>query len=268
MSNKNSPIGVFDSGIGGLTVVKSLMHNLPQENVVYFGDIARIPYGTKSVSTIKKFTEQTVRFLLNQDVKAIIIACNTISAVAKDTVLQLAGNIPVIDVISAGAKAATAGANKIGVIATPATINSNAYPRAIQQLNPQSEVHSQACALFVNMIEEGFIKHPALDLIAAEYLNPLLKYKLEALILGCTHYPLITDTIAKIVGNDIKIIDPAITAVSLLQSILAKTGQLNQNTTINGNYRFYVTDVPIKFQSIGEMFLGHPMQHLEVVSVE
>lgn len=268
MSNKNSPIGVFDSGIGGLTVVKSLMHNLPQENVVYFGDIARIPYGTKSVSTIKKFTEQTVRFLLNQDVKAIIIACNTISAVAKDTVLQLAGNIPVIDVISAGAKAATASANKIGVIATPATINSNAYPRAIQQLNPQSEVHSQACALFVNMIEEGFIKHPALDLIAAEYLNPLLKYKLEALILGCTHYPLITDTIAKIIGNDIKIIDPAITAVSLLQSILAKTGQLNQNTTINGNYRFYVTDVPIKFQSIGEMFLGHPMQHLEVVSVE
>ncbi len=268
MSNKNSPIGVFDSGIGGLTVVKSLMHNLPQENVVYFGDIARIPYGTKSVSTIKKFTEQTVRFLLNQDVKAIIIACNTISAVARDTVLQLAGNIPVIDVISAGAKAATASASKIGVIATPATINSNAYPRAIQQLNPQTEVHSQACALFVNMIEEGFIKHPALDLIAAEYLNPLLKQKLEALILGCTHYPLITETIAKIVGNDIQIIDPAITAVSLLQAILNKTGQLNQNLTANGSYRFYVTDVPIKFQSIGEMFLGHPMQHLEVVSVE
>lgn len=268
MSNKNSPIGVFDSGIGGLTVVKSLMHNLPQENVVYFGDIARIPYGTKSISTIKKFTEQTVRFLLNQDVKAIIIACNTISAVARDTVLQLAGNIPVIDVISAGAKAATASASKIGVIATPATINSNAYPRAIQQLNPQAEVHSQACALFVNMIEEGFINHPALDLIAAEYLNPLLKHKLEALILGCTHYPLITETIAKIVGNNIQIIDPAITAVSLLQAILNKTGQLNQNLTANGSYRFYVTDVPIKFQSIGEMFLGHPMQHLEVVSVE
>ena len=265
--NNTAPIGVFDSGIGGLTVVKSLMQNLPSENVIYFGDIARIPYGTKSVSTIKKFTEQTVRFLLNQDVKAIIIACNTISAVAKDTVLQLAGNIPVVDVISAGARAANNNGNKIGVIATPATINSNAYPRTIHALNPQLEVHSQACALFVNMIEEGFINHPALELIARDYLASLQSWKLDSLILGCTHYPLITPTINKIMGNQVKIIDPAITAVEILSEILSDTDKLNQSHE-NGSYRFYVTDVPIKFQAIGEMFLGHPMEHLEVVSVE
>lgn len=267
MNFNNSPIGVFDSGIGGLSVVKSLMESLPNENVVYFGDIARIPYGTKSVATIKKFTEQTVKFLLKQEVKAIVIACNTISAVAKDTVLQLAGNIPVIDVISAGTKASTDISDKIGVIATPATINSNAYPRAIHEINSDAQVFSQACALFVPMIEEGFIEHAALELIARDYLAPLLEDDIDSLILGCTHYPLIYKTIAKVAGDKVKIIDPAITTCKQLADVLIDCDMLNTSGK-RGQYKFYVTDVPVKFQRIGEMFLNHALEHLEVVSVE
>lgn len=267
MLNERNPIGVFDSGIGGLTVVKSLMQQLPHENIVYFGDIARIPYGTKSVATIKKFTEQTVRFLLKQDVKAIIIACNTISAVAKDTVIQLANDVPVIDVISAGATAATINGKNIGVIATPATINSNAYPQAIHKLAPHTVVHSQACALFVTMVEEGFIDHPALELVARDYLESLIEDKIDTLVLGCTHYPLIKKTIAKIMGEKVSIIDPAITACQKLTEILQQKNLLN-NTGRPGKYKFYVTDVPVKFQSIGERFLNYPIEYLDVVNVE
>lgn len=264
---KNNPIGVFDSGIGGLSVVKSLMASLPNENVVYFGDIARIPYGTKSVATIRKFTEQTMRFLLEQEVKAIIIACNTISAVAKETVLKLAGNIPVVDVITAGTEAITKSSTRIGVIATPATIDSNAYPRAIHAINSDIEVFSQACALFVPMVEEGFINHPALTLVAQEYIEPLLKDNINSLILGCTHYPLIRETISKIVGGNVQIIDPAITACKQLTDILTVSNALNTSGKV-GTYKFYVTDVPVKFRRVGEMFLNHQMDHLEVVSVE
>lgn len=267
MIYKNSPIGVFDSGIGGLSVVRSLMKQLPHENVVYFGDNARIPYGNKSVATIKKFTEQTVKFLLQQEVKAIIIACNTISAVAKDTVLKLAKDIPVIDVISAGTQASTAISHKIGIIATPATINSNAYPRAIHEINPNAEVYSQACALFVPMVEEGFIEHPALKLVAEDYLRPLLMNDIDSLVLGCTHYPLISKTITEIAGSNIRIIDPAITACNELEKILHANKTINTSNT-PGTYKFYVTDVPVKFQRIGEIFLNHPIEHLEVVSVE
>ena len=263
----DNPIGVFDSGIGGLSVVKNIMCNLPHENVVYFGDNARIPYGNKSVATIQKFTEQTMRFLLKQEVKAIIIACNTISAVAKDTVLQLAGNIPVIDVITAGTKASATLYQRIGVIATPATIGSQAYPRAIYQLNPAAQVFTQACALFVPMVEEGFIDHPALELVAREYLQPIMEKDVECLVLGCTHYPLISKTIAKIIGPRIKIIDPAITACEELSNILRANNTLNTNQE-KGTYKFYVTDVPLKFQSNGERFLNHAIEHLEVVNVE
>lgn len=263
----DNPIGVFDSGIGGLSVVKNIMQNLPHENVVYFGDNARIPYGNKSVATIQKFTEQTMRFLLKQEVKAIIIACNTISAVAKETVLQLAGNIPVIDVITAGTKASATFFQRIGVIATPATINSQAYPRAIHQIDPSAQVYAQACALFVPMVEEGFIDHPALELVAREYLQHITKKDIECLVLGCTHYPLISQTIAKIIGTQIKIIDPAITACEELKHILQANKMLNTNSDV-GTYKFYVTDVPVKFQSIGERFLNHSIEHLEVVSVE
>lgn len=267
MNKQSRPIGVFDSGIGGLSVVKSLIEQLPNENIIYFGDIARIPYGTKSIATIQKFTEQTVKFLLKQNVKAIIIACNTISAVAKDTVIQLAGDIPVIDVISAGAKAATNTSKQIGIIATPATINSNAYPSIIKNISPEAKTYSQACALFVPMVEEGFIQHPALELVAAEYLENLMAHDIDSLVLGCTHYPLIKQTIAKILGVNVQIIDPAITACEQLKHALSQDNNLNVSDK-QGVYKYFVTDVAVKFQQIGEMFLNRPMTHIEIVNVE
>ena len=262
----NQAIGVFDSGIGGLTVVKSLMELMPNENIVYFGDIARIPYGTKSRATIQKFAEQTVKFLLDQEVKAIIIACNTISAVAKDVVQNLAKDIPVIDIISAGAVSSQK-YNHIGVIATPATINSKAYSRVIHGLNKDAEVHSQACGLFVPMIEEGFMQGTAMDAIASEYLKYFDDKKIDALILGCTHYPIIKDTIAKYIAKDVELIDPASQACLMLENCLAEKNIINDGIE-PAEHRFYVTDVPIKFKSIGEMFLKTQMDYLEIVSLE
>jgi len=270
MAHLNSdPIGVFDSGIGGLTVVKTIMAKLPHENIIYFGDIARLPYGTKSVTTIRKFAAQTVKFLISQKVKAIVIACNTISAVAKDEVKNLAKNIPVIDVISSGSKASAFSSknNKIGVIATPATINSDAYPTAIQKLNPKVQVFSQACSLFVPLIEEGFIDHVALELIAREYLQPLIRQQIDTLILGCTHYPLIKEVIAKIMGIHTNLIDPAISTSEELVQTLSMMKMFNLDN-IAPDYRFFVTEIVPKFQSIGERFLKTQINHLELVTLD
>lgn len=265
--NANQAIGVFDSGIGGLSVVKQLIHTIPHENIVYLGDIARIPYGTKSVATIRKFTAQMVEHLLSHNVKAVIIACNTISANARDTVTNLVGNnVPVLDVISAACSIAY-NYNKVGVIATPATINSKAYADKLLQLNSQLEIHSQACSLFVPLIEEGFIDHPALELIAKEYLAPLNQVELDALILGCTHYPLIQTTIAKIMGSSVKIIDPAIPIIDQLITVLQSRNLLNPSTK-PGLREFYITDIPTKFKTIGETFLHHKIENINLVNLE
>jgi glutamate racemase len=265
MSNKR-PIGIFDSGIGGLTVVKSIMQKLPHENIVYFGDIARLPYGTKSVATIRKFAEQTVRFLVQHNVKAIVIACNTISAVAKDEVIKLAGNIPVLDVISSGSVAGSNG-NNIGIIATPATVNSNAYPNSILRLNNTVKISQAACTLFVPLIEEGYINHPALDLIAKEYLSSMSENKIDTLVLGCTHYPIIKDTIAKIIGEDINIIDPADKTSDDLVTTLTKLDLINTSLD-KPVYEFYVTEISPKFNFIGEMFLNTKLSTPQLVSLD
>lgn len=268
MSNiSKRPIGVFDSGIGGLTVVKSIMQQLPHEDIVYFGDIARLPYGTKSVATIRKFAAQTVQFLLHQNVKAIVIACNTISAVAKDEVKNLAGNIPVIDVISAGSRASSFISKKLGVIATPATVNSMAYPNSILSLNNTVDVSQVACTLFVPLIEEGYIEHPALELIAREYIAPLLTSNIDTLILGCTHYPIIKATLKKIVGDKVKIVDPAIETSNELTSVLTKMNALNQQQEIP-EYRFFVTEISPNFNKIGEMFLNTKLNQPELVNLD
>ena len=264
--SSNRPIGVFDSGIGGLTVVKSIMQKLPHENIVYFGDIARLPYGTKSVATIRKFAEQTVRFLIQHNVKAIVIACNTISAVAKDEVIKLAGNIPVLDVISSGSTASSKGRN-IGIIATPATVNSNAYPNSILKLNSKVKISQAACTLFVPLIEEGYINHPALDLIAKEYLSPMNKSKIDTLVLGCTHYPIIKNTIAKIVGENVNIIDPADKTSDDLVTTLTKLNLTNTSLD-KPVYEFYVTEISPKFNSIGEMFLNTKLSTPQLVSLD
>lgn len=266
LDSNTKPIGVFDSGIGGLTVVKCIMDQLPHENIVYFGDIARLPYGTKSVATIRKFAAQTVKFLIAQNVKAIVIACNTISAVAKDEVIQLAGSIPVVDVISAGSRDAAL-SNNIGVIATPATINSNAYPQAIYKLNPTAKVILQACTLFVPLIEEGFIDHPALELIAKDYLQPFIEQNTDTLVLGCTHYPLIHRAITKIMGTASILVDPASSTCVELTKALTKLNLLNQ-AAITPECRFFVTEIAPKFQAIGERFLKTPIKQLQLVNLD
>ncbi|MED7819860.1 MULTISPECIES: glutamate racemase [unclassified Francisella] len=260
----NRPIGVFDSGIGGLTVVKNLMEILPNENIIYFGDIARIPYGTKSRATIQKFAAQTAKFLIEQEVKAIVIACNTISALAKDIVQEIAKDIPVIDVISAGVSLVN-DLNTIGVIATPATINSNAYALQIHKNNPEAEVYSTPCGLFVSMIEEGFVEGQIVELVAKQYLEYFNDKDIQALILGCTHYPIIKQSISDILNVDL--IDPSQQASKILKDLLIDRNILN-TSQLDPEYRFYVTDIPVKFKSVGEMFLQTQMQYLEIVNLD
>ncbi|MEN9391175.1 MAG: hypothetical protein RL017_473 [Pseudomonadota bacterium] len=264
-----APIGVFDSGVGGLTVVKSITKLLPHEKIIYFGDIARLPYGTKSVATIKKFATQTASFLLKQNVKAIVIACNTISAIAKDEVIKLAANIPVLDVITAGTNDCCNDNNikNIGIIATPATVNSNAYLNSILRLNNKINVYQASCSLFVPIIEEGLLNHPGLKLFAHDYLQPLLEQKIDSLILGCTHYPLIQNIIQEIIGNNIKIIDPAISTALNLQQILNKHNLLNTATT-NPLHQFYVTELTKNFLNISQLILQQPPIQPMLVNIE
>lgn len=265
----NNSIGVFDSGIGGLSVVKQIMNILPNENIIYFGDIARIPYGTKSVETINQFTSETVKFLAKKNVKALVIACNTITAVAYETVCKLANNIPVIDVISSGCLAVASNTTHktVGVIATPATIKSQAYTNSIHRLNSDIKVISQECPLLVPLIEEGIIQHKALELIVDHYLEIFKHFNIDALVLGCTHYPLITDTLSKAIGNNVSIIDPAIKTVEILRQVLENNNLTHWAKNNKPDHKFYVTDNPDKFKQLGEMFLNQPLPYIEKISL-
>lgn len=260
-------IGVFDSGIGGLTVVRAIMERLPHENMVYFGDTARVPYGVKSRNTIELFSEQIVTFLLQQDVKALVIACNSIAAVAGEKVRHLAGNMPVLDVIEAGSKAAAAATTnrQVGIIATTATVNSNAYARAIARYNPHIRVLSQACPLFVPLVEEGWLNHAVSRLTAREYLSPILAEKIDTLVLGCTHYPLLKPLLRE-EAQGVELIDSAMTTADALAAALSAAELLN-NSTKNPDYRFYVSDIPLRFQTIGERFLGRSLEQVEMFTL-
>ncbi len=258
------PIGVFDSGVGGLTVVRALMERLPHENIVYFGDTARVPYGVKSPNTIETFTAQIVDFLLQQDVKALVIACNTIAAVAGHRVRTMAAGMPVLDVISAGAQAALAATQtgKIGVIATSTTVNSNAYARAINSQRPNTRVVSQACPLFVPLVEEGWLDHEVTQLTCKEYMKPILAEHVDTLVLGCTHYPLLKPLLAR-EAPGLTLVDSAITTADATALALTEAGLLNQDYATEPNYQFYVSDVPLRFQTIGERFLGRTLEHIQ-----
>ena len=256
----NRPIGVFDSGVGGLTVVRALMERLPLESIVYFGDTARVPYGVKSVATIELFTGQIVDFLLRQEVKMLIVACNTMAAVALKIVTARAGDIPVLDVIEAGARAAVnvSRGGRIGVIGTPTTINSNAYARRIHALDPAARVHSQACPLFVPLVEEGWLDHPVTRLTAQEYLRPVLAEDVGSLVLGCTHYPLLKPLLRDVLRDAVKLIDSAETTAELAATRLRDAG-LAASGRDPAAYHYFVTDVPLRFQTIGERFLGRSL---------
>lgn len=265
LPNPHSPIGVFDSGVGGLTVVRALMERLPFENIVYFGDTARVPYGVKSVETIAHYTTQIAEFLLEKQVKLLIIACNTMAAVAAGVVRDLSP-VPVLDVIDAGAASAveTTRTRRVGIIGTPTTINSNAYALAIHRLDPDVRLHSQACALFVPLVEEGWLDHPVTRLTAQEYLRPLLSENIDTLVLGCTHYPLLKPLLQEVAGPQVSLIDSA-------QAMAERTARLLKERSLSNpereppRYEFYVTDVPVRFQTIGERFLGRSLTHVHVV---
>ena len=259
------PIGVFDSGVGGLTVVRALMERLPFEHIIYFGDTARVPYGIKSVDTITYYTQQIAQFLLDKQVKLLIIACNTMASVAAQTVHALS-SVPVLDVIDAGAAGAvSATRNKhIGIIGTPTTINSNAYAQAIHTRDAEVQLYSQACALFVPLVEEGWLEHAVTRLTAQEYLRPLLARDIDTLVLGCTHYPLLTPLLSDVAGKNIQLIDSA-QAMAERAALLLKTQKLANPERNKPRYDYFVTDVPVRFQTIGERFLGRTLAQVQVV---
>lgn len=260
----HNPIGVFDSGVGGLTVVRAMMERLPFENIIYFGDTARVPYGVKSVETISHFTTQIAEFLLQKQVKLLIIACNTMAAVASQVVKDLSP-VPVLDVIDAGALGALAESRskKVGVIGTPTTINSNAYARAIHEYEPDVRIFSQACPLFVPLVEEGWLDHQVTRLTAQEYLKPVLAQHIDTLVLGCTHYPLLKPLLQEVVGKDITLVDSAEAMAERTAALLNDMNLANPQRTAP-EYHFHVTDVPLRFQTIGERFLGRTLPNVHV----
>jgi glutamate racemase len=262
--NPTNPIGVFDSGIGGLTVVKALIERMPFENIIYFGDTARVPYGLKSVETISRYATQITEFLLHQKVKLLIVACNTMSSVAYQAIEDLSP-VPVLDVVDAGARSAVAVTrNKyVGVIGTPATINSNAYQKAINKYDPGIRIFSQPCPLFVPLAEEGWFDHQVTRLTAQEYLKPVMAQNIDTLVLGCTHYPLLKPLLQEILGDQIRLVDSAQAIAEQTRDLLNKNNLWNEQKP--PEYRFYVTDVPIRFQGVGERFLGRKLTNVNVV---
>ena len=265
MRNAQLPIGIFDSGIGGLTVVHALTTHLPNENIVYFGDTARVPYGPKSPQVVREYAAQDADFLMSRDVKMVVIACNTVSSVALD-VVQKRAKVPVVGVIAPGAEAAVQASAKrrIGVIGTRATVNSNAYAHAIRQLDPEVQVFSRECPLFVPLAEEGWVDHPATHLVAKEYLFPLTLEKIDTLILGCTHYPILSQAIRGALNGSVALIDSGEAAALQVARVLDEKG-LRNPSPLAPHLQFFVSDLPAKFGEIGERFLGHTMGRVQRV---
>ena len=253
------PIGVFDSGIGGLTVVDALHRRLPHENIVYFGDTARVPYGPKSPQVVREYAAEDVEFLISKDVKMVVIACNTVSAVALD-VVQKHAKVPVVGVIIPGAQAAVrrSSRKRVGIIGTRATVNSKAYTHAIRQLHDGIHVVAQECPLFVPLAEEGWIDHPVTHMVAKEYLFPLKLERIDTLILGCTHYPILRSAISSAIGEDVSLIDSGEAAAGEVEQMLDQHGLRNPSTQ-RPNLSFYVSDIPARFAEVGERFLGQKM---------
>ena len=255
-------IGVFDSGLGGLTVVKELIRQLPHENIVYFGDTARVPYGTKSKETIIRFSKENTEVLLKHHVKLIVVACNSCSSYAMPA-LKVNFDLPIIGVLVPGARKAVAATRngKIGVIATSATIASGRYPEAIKKFKRSAKVTTQACPMFVPLVEEGwFNKNIALE-VANNYLGPLKRDKVDTMILGCTHYPLLKKTLRKAMGKRVTLIDSAKEVAAEVGAILEKNA-LDNPRRKNGKVKFLISDKPQAFKKIARTFLGFDIQHL------
>ena len=255
------PIGVFDSGLGGLTVVRQLRRSLPREDIVYLGDTARVPYGTKSPSTVIRFAMEDTHFLLQQNVKAVVVACNTASAWALPA-LEREFRVPVFGVILPGARAALEASRRgrIGVIGTNATIRSQAYNKAILARNDSARVFARACPLLVPLVEEGRLRHRITDLALREYLRPLLRQRIDTLVLGCTHYPLLKPAIARIVGRRVALVDSAESCAQFVRERLEHLDLLARKRRRAGSVQPFVTDEVERFDEMADRFLGERTQ--------
>ncbi len=270
MTARQHPIGVFDSGIGGLTVVREIMHRLPSERFVYLGDTARVPYGPKSPDTVRRYSLEIAAWLRVQGAKAIVVACNTATAHALD-VLRAGLTLPVIGVIEPGARAAVNASRhqRIGVIGTAGTIRSGTYERAIHRLAPRAQVTVQACPLFVPLVEEGWLDTPATRLIAREYLATLRDVHVDTLVLGCTHYPLLRPVIAEVMGTGVQLIDGAAETAAETERVLREHGLLaDVHDATTPALRVVATDAPEQLRRLGEAFLGAPIDRVETHAFE
>lgn len=267
----NAPIGVFDSGVGGLTVAREIMRQIPNERIVYFGDTARVPYGSKSKETITKYSRQIIRFLQTENVKAIVIACNTASAFAIDD-LQTEFDMPIVGVVKPGAKVAAAATHngKIGLIGTEGTIRSGVYARFIKTFQPQVEVIGKACPLFVPLVEESMLHDEVTDLVAQRYLSELKAQGIDTLIMGCTHYPLLRSTIGRIMGDKVQLVNPAYETAIELRRVLQQENIANVKEVDSPSlmYRFYVSDAADKFKAFANSILPFDITMTQQVNIE
>jgi glutamate racemase len=274
--DRNLPIGIFDSGVGGLTVYKALHERLPNERFVYLGDTARVPYGTKSLATVERYAVENSKFLEAHGIKLLVVACNTASALALPAIRK-AVQVPVIGVIEPGSRAAVeiAGGRNIGVIATEATVNSGAYAKAIAALGATGKVIARACPLFVSLAEEGWATSDVARIVAKDYLSDFGNTSIAALVLGCTHYPILSEVISQTVGSEIPLIDSGAATAADVESLLEKTslkhdeplGFYQERRLCDDLDHFYVTDAAERFAKVAERFLGSAPSILEAVEI-
>lgn len=267
----SAPIGVFDSGIGGLTVAREIMRQLPNEKIVYFGDTARVPYGSKSEGTVKKYAKQIARFLVTKQVKAIVIACNTASVFALEE-LKKELTIPILGVIIPGAKTAVelTKTKRIGVIGTEATIRSNTYSKVIHEKDKEAIVLGKACPLFVPLVEEGWLHDTVTGEVANRYLSEFKDRDIDTLILGCTHYPLLRSTIQKIMGDEVSLVNPAYETATSLKILLKDSNLASKHDLISNSnmYEFFVSDAPRKFIEFANSILPFDVEHVTQINIE
>jgi glutamate racemase len=245
-----------------------LASTLPNENIIYFGDTARVPYGSKSNSTVIEYSIQNTKFLLQKNIKALVVACNTASSIAIPDLKKMF-NIPIIGMIEPGSRMALSKTHnkKIGVIGTRATISNLAYSKEIKKMNNKAEVFEKPCPLFVPLAEEGWIKHRATYEIAEEYLKELREEEIDTLVLGCTHYPILTEVIQKVIGSKVSLIDSGVASSELIKMELEKFNLLSDSGTTGGQ-EYYVSDIPAKFKEVAELFLGREIEHVHKVDLE
>ena len=269
--DKNAPIGVFDSGVGGLTVAREIMRQIPNERIVYFGDTARVPYGSKSKDNIIKFSRQIIRFLQTENVKAIVIACNTASALALDE-MQQEFELPILGVVKPGAKVAveTTANKRIGLIGTEANIRSGVYTRYIKSLDDEAKVFEKACPLFVPLVEEGWLHDDITLQVVSRYLEELKEKDIDTLIMGCTHYPLIRSTIRKVMGDKVNLVNPAYETAIELKNLLERDNLANKCDVDSPSsmYRFYVSDAEEKFKLFANSILPFDITMTKQINIE